>query len=89
MVFFDGLKNEMINYHARVRQSLISNVRNFYLMQADSEPDNNKMEQDNELLVLNRTALNLLYLYLFQLFYSFFKSIIGKEVIVELKNHLR
>ena len=26
---------------------------------------------------------------IFQLFYSFFKSIIGKEVIVELKNDLR
>ena len=57
-------------------------------MQEISEPDNDKMEQD-ELLVLNRTAGNSLYFYLFQLFYSFFKSIIGKEVIVELKNHLR
>ena len=57
-------------------------------MQEISEPDNDKVEQD-ELLILNRTAGYSLYFYLFQLFYSFFKSIIGKEVIVELKNHLR
>jgi hypothetical protein len=28
-------------------------------------------------------------LYLFQLFYSFFKSLVGKDVVVELKNDLR
>lgn len=35
-----------------------------------------------------RTNAHIFYL-LFQLFYSFFKSLVGKEVIVELKNDLR
>ena len=31
----------------------------------------------------------ILYFFFFQLFYSFFKSLVGKDVVVELKNDLR
>lgn len=42
-------------------------------------------------MVRQRALNNVYYLYMicFQLFYSFFKSLVGKEVVVELKNDLR
>ena len=40
-----------------------------------------------DLVLLNLFLM--IYKYLFQLFYSFFKSLVGKDVVVELKNDLR